>query len=835
MSQLVVLSFGGGQIRNGFSAVTAQLWDACDPLPMKKLSSQLPPAPEVLRAYQRWQHLYLALQQRLNVHPRIRLLENSITNVSEQDFEQICQELSQSLNRWLYSDPFRMVDQQLRVALDASDEIRVVIESDDTDLQRLPWHLWNFFDAFPNAELAYSVPNIERPKRVSRRARKRVKVLAILGHSKSIHVEADRSILSGLKDADIEILTEPRRQELNARLWEQGWDILFFAGHSLSKPDDRTGSIDINSEDSLAITHLRNSLRAAIRNGLQIAIFNSCDGLGLARELADLNIPQVVVMRERVPDKIAQEFVREFMPAFSRGKSFFTAVREAREKLQCFEAQYPCASWLPVIFQNPTQEPLTWQQLLGQYSHRVTTVDNFSRLPSLGRILQSMFRIARLLQVSLLVTALVVGMRLIGVLEPLELQVFDLMMRSRPSEGIDPRILLIEITQQDLDYQRQRGDRMQRQSQSYQTRGEVFDISLSDTSLNQLLTRLTKHRPRVIGLDINRDFPVEQQFLDLKQRLETLPNLFVICKAEDFSDPSVPSIDPPPEVSMNRVGFSDFQRDEDTILRRHLLGMRPPLRSPESRCNTNLAFSTQIAFYYLRQQGIQANFTVDGNLQIGERVFPILTSHAGGYHRLKQGGGGSHLLLNYRASQPMMERVTLTQFLTSQPNAASIEDQIILIGGTWGTQDTWATPFGIHSSNLMRGVEVHAHMISQIVSAAVDDRPLLRVLSLWQDAAWIFGWATVGAIVTGQYHAAQRSLRRLLSNAAISILFISGVLYGLCLLLLVQGIWIPFIPSLIAIISAGVLAHTLIFYLSRFSPTNSSKTSSQYHSSNDFH
>ncbi|NJL10173.1 MAG: hypothetical protein HC908_08410 [Calothrix sp. SM1_7_51] len=54
----------------------------------------------------------------------------------------------------------------------------------------------------------------------------------------------------------------------------------------------------------------------AIQKGLKLAIFNSCEGLGLARQLASLHIPQVIVMREPVPDKVAQEFLKYFLQFF---------------------------------------------------------------------------------------------------------------------------------------------------------------------------------------------------------------------------------------------------------------------------------------------------------------------------------------------------------------------------------------------------------------------------------------------------------------------------------------------------------------------------------------
>ena len=147
-------------------------------------------------------------------------------------------------------------------------------------------------------------------------------------------------------------LCEPKREEISEQLWERKWDILFFAGHSQTELE--TGRIYINPEDSLSLEELSYALKKAVdRGGLKIAIFNSCDGLGLASFLERLNLPQIIVMREPVPDRVAQQFLKYFLNDFASGKHFYLAVREARERLQALEGNYPGASWQPIIIQNP--------------------------------------------------------------------------------------------------------------------------------------------------------------------------------------------------------------------------------------------------------------------------------------------------------------------------------------------------------------------------------------------------------------------------------------------------------------------------------------------------
>lgn len=106
----------------------------------------------------------------------------------------------------------------------------------------------------------------------------------------------------------------------------------------------------------------RKGVKQAMANGLQLAIFNSCDGLGLAHELGSLNLPQIIVMSEPVPDLIAQSFLRYFLQSLTTGTPFYLAVRQAREQLQGLEKELPCATWLPIICQNLAQLPPVWTQ-----------------------------------------------------------------------------------------------------------------------------------------------------------------------------------------------------------------------------------------------------------------------------------------------------------------------------------------------------------------------------------------------------------------------------------------------------------------------------------------
>jgi hypothetical protein len=374
MSKLVVLSFGNGDCVAGVQSVTLQIWQNGNIFLTKSVGS-LPPAPEISQLYTNWQSSYrrqmeLNFRREESNNPKMgsksRLEPKSgVTNYSKLDIDDAGEDLKARMNEWLKSPSFTRTRDRLLMTVMPDEEIRFIVETDNSQLRLLPWHLWEFFDYHPNAEVALSPLEFDRPFRHTVIPRTECRILAILGDSTGIDIESDREELKKLPIQTV-FLAEKSRAEVNQAFWErQGWDILFFAGHSVTEASGKKGEIFINRTESLSISKFKKSLKNVIGKGLKLAIFNSCDGLGIASELASLNIPNIIVMREPVPDLVAQAFLKYFLEAFSHPKPLYLAVREAREKLEGLEYDSPCASWLPVIFQNPTEEPVSWQELSG--------------------------------------------------------------------------------------------------------------------------------------------------------------------------------------------------------------------------------------------------------------------------------------------------------------------------------------------------------------------------------------------------------------------------------------------------------------------------------------
>ncbi|PMB00487.1 sensor protein Chase2, partial [Fischerella thermalis CCMEE 5268] len=359
MGKLVVLKFADGSFEQGF-AVTLQIGEE-GKLPDSEIAGRLPPATELLHKYEEWQSSYSRLDNRY----RLSADKVQVTNVSiVKECDQTAYILRSHLNSWLLDAEFRPVREKWLERLLPTDVVRVILQTENRELQRLPWHLWDVLERYPKAEIAIAPPRYERIA-AKKTHNKKVNILAIIGNSQGIDTQTDQALLQALPTAEVSFLVEPQRKELNDCLWQKNWDILFFAGHSSSQGNNRIGKIYLNKTDSLTIDELKYALKKAVERGLQLAIFNSCDGLGLAEKLANLHIPQMIVMREPVPDLVAQEFLKYFLDGFANGEPLYLAVREARERLQGLEDRFPCATWLPVICQNLAEVPPTWQEFTG--------------------------------------------------------------------------------------------------------------------------------------------------------------------------------------------------------------------------------------------------------------------------------------------------------------------------------------------------------------------------------------------------------------------------------------------------------------------------------------
>ena len=367
------------------------------------------------------------------------------------------------------------------------------------------------------------------------------------------------------------------------------------------------------------------------------------------------------------------------------------------------------------------------------------------------------------------VSIVLLGVRHLGGLQPLELIAFDQLVRLRPKETEpDPRILVITITEKDIQQQKQ--------------------WPLSDKVLAQLLSKLQAGKPTVIGLDLYRNIPIEPGHNELVAQLKQ-PNLIAIQSINTLAGTS-----PPPDVPPNRIGFSDLPIDQDDVIRRNVL-------FAESESGVLYSFSLRLALAYLEQQGIkpESSKSNPNDLQLGTAVFEKLKENSGGYQAAE--ADGYQILLNYRSAQNVVRQVSLSEFLYEWLDSSWVKDKIVIIGSTAPSlKDMFSTPYSpaLKENHKMPGVVVHSQMVSQILDAATDKRPLFWFWSEGAEVVWIIGWIVIGGILGRvTYHPLALSI-----GVSVGL----GACASTCFYLFTSGGWVPLAsPALGFVLTAATV------------------------------
>lgn len=768
MTKLVVLKFSGS-LAAGFlvNAEIGQEGKAVE----SGCTASLPPARELHCYLTTWQQHYHLLGNNHRIKPQQIIYDGSINPY--QRLMKSANKLQQALGQWLDSHDFSPIDKRLREALNPTEAARILICSDHPEIYQLPWCCWDLVESYPKLEIAVSNPNFARvPLTTTRQQHQRVKILAILGDSQGINLEEDRIFLDTLDTGSVKFLVEPTIQELYEHLWQEPWDIVFFAGHS--RTVERQGILYLNPEDRLTIEQLKHGFKQAIASGLQLAIFNSCDGLGLASELGQLSLPQSIVMRLPIPDEMAQQFLKYFLQAYAGGKSLYLSLRAAREQLQSWEKHFPCAGWLPVIYQNPAVIPPQWSDFCSPRNSGFPWQLKFSNLRQL---------LIKAISVAAIATTLVWLLQFWGWLAPGELNIYDRLMVWGYNPPVDPRVVVVTIDDQDLIYQKEQ-------------QGVTMNLggSLADAVLQQLLQKLEVGQVKAIASDIIHDFPFEPQ---LAATIARNDHFVGICRIEN--PPTLVSIAPPSQLGKLQLGFSNWAIDDDGAIRRQILGM-----SPDEVCETSFSLSLRLALKYLGD--VPTKFNAQEPLEINHVVLPRLQTFSGGYHLPET--QGYQILLNYRRATP--QTIPLRTILSmSQPDINDlVRDKIILIGVKGYNHDLHNTPYSRgQQAKRAPGVLIHALMTSQIIDVILGEQKLLWWVPEGWEMLWITFWSTIGAVIIlgnnlGKNSGNKRSPIKIMVAIAVSL----ALLFISCWGLLVNHIWITAIAPAFGLILAAIIA-----------------------------
>jgi WD domain, G-beta repeat len=319
----------------------------------------LPDLAPMLSQYQEWQARYRRLDpqnHRLMSNKAVSLVPERINDCLDAGAM-----MQANLHQWYGSPGFQTIRERLATIIDPELEIDMIVRSRSKSLLKLPWNsIWQpLLDRYPQAEVSISLmPAIS--EKVSSEEKLQVPVLSILTSAQGIKLDRSKEYLQALPYTNAEFAVAPSHADF-VSLLTQRWSVLFFSSYISGYLPN--GRIYINHHDTITITEFKYRIRTAVQQGLKLLIINCGEGLELASELVDLQIPNLIVMREAVQDQVAQEFVKLFLKAFSGGKSLALSVRDARERLKAIEKVVPDASCLPILCEQTATPASNWNRI----------------------------------------------------------------------------------------------------------------------------------------------------------------------------------------------------------------------------------------------------------------------------------------------------------------------------------------------------------------------------------------------------------------------------------------------------------------------------------------
>ena len=321
--------------------------------------------------YEDWRVAYLSFYQSDRL--RGRTISGGVAEIAVDWHAELVRaetKLMYEFHRWLRSAELYEIrariastsQDALKTNPDASQPIQLFLTCAPIELDRFPWEAWELeFAATGTIQIIRAPLNISDAAQSQPRTGK-PRILAILGDDTGLDFKTDQAAVRSLnRIADIQFVgwqpnltaAQVIQQITTAIADPLGWDILFFAGHS-NETALTGGELGIAPGVSISIHEIKPQLMAAKKRGLKVAIFNSCSGLSIAESLIDLGFGQVVVMREPIHNRVAQEFLIHFLQGLSKRLDVYESILLARQFLRMEKSHtYPSASLVPSLFCHP--------------------------------------------------------------------------------------------------------------------------------------------------------------------------------------------------------------------------------------------------------------------------------------------------------------------------------------------------------------------------------------------------------------------------------------------------------------------------------------------------
>ena len=352
---------------------------------------------------------------------------------------------------------------------------------------------------------------------------------------------------------------------------------------------------------------------------------------------------------------------------------------------------------------------------------------------------------------------LIIAARIVGVIQPIELLLYDAAVRIRPPQPVDERVVVISETEQDL---------------------RRFGHPLPDAVFARVIDLLAAGRAKAIGIDKYRDVPVPPGSDDLARALAQHTQVVWILKASTSKEEGV--LPPAALRGTLRSGFNDMVTDPGGVIRRGLVYLE------DRNGQTLYAFPLLLAAAYLGRADPLLDRAPEREdwVRVGKTTVPALEPRDGGYAGVDT--AGYQYLFDYPDTPAKFRRFTLGEVLDHKVDASVFEGRMVLIGSNAESLgDFVQTPFGRSSEagSPITGVELQAQAASQLLRFALgESRPVAALPKYWEIlliVAWGFAGTALAWRAPGFPAFAGLSVLGLLACLASSVLAISF------------GLWLP--------------------------------------------
>ena len=289
----------------------------------------------------------------------------------------------------------------------------------------------------------------------------------------------------------------------------------------------------------------------------------------------------------------------------------------------------------------------------------------------------------------------------------------------RKSSSPDEKIIVVGLTEEDIV--------------------KIGGFPVNDRLLGDLLLKIRKQNPRVIGLDLHRNAKTGNSD-SASQKLASIfretPNLIGVEKTTG-GNPLEKPILPHPEL-VGRTGASEVIEDDDGIVRRGYLYLQKSVGEELSQQNLGglatktqandratvsmlPSFSLAVALKYLEKENIKPT-GYKSWLKLNQTVFTGLRVNRRFYSA--DSIDNYQILINYCSAQKSFKQLSFSQVLSEDFEEEVFRERIVLIGSTSETVDDI---FKIPNQRkivrgdweLIFGVEVHGYLASAIINSAL--------------------------------------------------------------------------------------------------------------------